>query len=77
MSRISKRHKWVVPFLTVLLLSLLAGADVECDFEDGEFEFDLPGFGHRHDDCWSGGFYCDEYYYEEYYYEPAGWWSWW
>ena len=42
MSRISKRHKWVVPFLTVLLLSLLAGADVECDFEDGEFEFDVP-----------------------------------
>ena len=66
----SRLRKWMVPILLVTSLGLLAGADIECDLEDGEIEIDLDG-RHHYDSYW------DEYYYEDYYYSPFGWgWIW-
>jgi|GEM_PF-1639649 len=63
-------RKYIVPVLLVFSLSVLAGADVECDFEDGEFEWDFPSF-HHHDD------HYDYYYEEEFYYDSDPWgWFW-
>ena len=50
MNRWRKRLMWG---LMILAASLLPGADVECDCEDGEFEFSWPSIEFDDcDDCW-------------------------
>lgn len=53
---------WV---LMILSASLLPGADIECDCEDGEFEFEWPDieFDDDCDDC-RGCDDCGGYWYE-------------
>ncbi len=48
MERWRNRFMWV---LMILAASMLPGADVECDCEDGEFEFNWPGIEFDDDDC--------------------------
>lgn len=43
---------------------VLPAHTIDCDWEDGEFEFDLPSFHHDHDDCWDC--YDDDSFWFEY-----------
>jgi hypothetical protein len=56
--------------MMILTMGCVAGAGVECDFEDGEFEFDLPDIDFV-DGYYDG--YHDDYYYEEVYYYDDWW----
>lgn len=63
MKRWRNRLAWA---LMILAASLLPGADVECDCEDGEFEFNWPSIDYDDDDCYDcrGCDDCGGYWYE-------------
>jgi len=51
--------------LMIVSACLLTGSEIDCDWEDGEFEVDFDDF-----DFWDDGYIVEEYYYEDYYYDP-------
>lgn len=65
----------ILRMLMVLAVGVLPFATVDCDLEDGEFQFDLDGLNwNRCDSYWcNDGYYYEDYYYDDYY-DP---WSWW
>ncbi len=76
MNRFRLRRSLVLKLLMVLSLGLLTGADVECDLEDGEIEFDLPSFDLHHDDVYYDDVHYHDVYYDDWYYEPCDFWCW-